>query len=168
MKNKSFAGATAIVVAIVINIFVIAIILTFFYAFKYQISLVILEQYLWNKYQDVPLSLLATDIEGESFVVRANRVYYGFLDAGQFRTDVNEIVKNQVSPTGPAPATVDVKIAGIKFTGEISCDFEIEGCYIEDDNQLFKHVCSCSESCPASGKYLGEVKKTLYLTLNIL
>ena len=160
--NKSIFGATAIVVSIAVFIFVIVIVLSFFYFFKFQIGLVIRELYLWNKFQEMPLSLLSMDMDDESFVIRMNKVYYFGTDEEkeEFKNKIDGIVKEQIFPVGVTPATAEIMIAGIAITEEIPCTLIVPGC------EIVTGICSsgvcdchCGDECPLpfAGKYLGSV-----------
>lgn len=94
--RKSQFGVDAIIVGVAIFVFVIVITLTFFYFFKYHITLVIRDQYIWNKVQEVPLSLFSTDIDGESFINKANKAYYGFNDKGEFMGLIKNIINSTI------------------------------------------------------------------------
>ncbi len=120
--RKSFYGVTTIIVSLAIFLFVIVVVLSFFYFFKYQITLVMRDVYIWNKVQEVPLSLLSMDINDESFVSRMNKVYY-LGDDGEEKKLINEvdyIVSNQLSLESRRPYTFLISVCGISLNKEIS------------------------------------------------
>ena len=158
--RKSIFGVTPIVVSIAIYLFVIVTVLAFFYYFKYQITLVMRDQYSWNKFQEVPLNLLSVDIGDESFVSRMNKVYY-FGDGDekeQLKNEVDNIIKKQIFPVGVAPASAEIMIGDIEITHKTPSTLIVPGCEIVT-GLCSAGVCDCicGNECPLAGKYLGSV-----------
>jgi len=151
--RKSFFGASAIIVGVAIFAFVIIIILAFFLSFKYQITLVIREQYLWNKVQEVPLDLFSMDIDGESFVSRMNKVYHGFDDKDALRDAVDNFVTKQLFYSLEEEnyfLEANVKVGGMRITKPIGCRV------IDGHCNIFGCDCLCSDNCgDESGEYIG-------------
>jgi hypothetical protein len=148
--RKSFFGATAIVVGVAAFVFVIAIVVTFFFAFKYQIRFVIQDQYLWNKFQEVPLNLFSMSIDGESFVCRMNKIYHKLGDDSQLKEELDKTITKQLfyffEGTGYSYRAT-IYITGMEITKSF------EGCSVTstfipgfgEAPNVF--VCKCSSKC---------------------
>ncbi len=121
--RKSLWPVTGIMVTIGALLFVIVIVLVFFYFFKFHITLTMMEQYVWNKVQEVPLSLLSMDIGDESFVSRMNKVYYlGDSDEKEeLKNEVDDIVTKQLllGAFTRRPYTFLISVCGISLNKEV-------------------------------------------------
>jgi len=96
MSKKGLIGEGIVAILLGAGI-AIASVLIFFYVFKVDIELQMREHFIWNKVQEVPLDLLSMDVDGEPFVVYANKVYYGLIkDKNQFRISVHDKINNQI------------------------------------------------------------------------
>jgi len=96
LNSKKGDFGASIIVAVVAVALVFGSVLYFFYVFKVNATLGIRDEYIWNKVQDVPLSLLSVDVDGESFVTSANKAYYDLLDKIQFQDSVKSIITEQL------------------------------------------------------------------------
>jgi len=94
MKKKGSIFLSMIMM-FVIYLFAVGLVVVFFYFFKFHISITIIDEYRWNKVQEVPLSLLSMDVEGESFVTKVNKIYYKFEPEDKL-DEVKEMVNKQL------------------------------------------------------------------------
>jgi len=154
--RKSISFLTGIIAMIGAYLFVIIIVLIFFYFFKFHVTVVIQEQYLWNKLQEVPMSLLSMSLDDESFVSRMNRVFYGFDEEEWLRDRIDDIILKQVfylyGEITEYPLTFVISINGIQITEHLV------GCHVygKDVGPLLDE-CYCSDECGTNaGKYLGD------------
>jgi hypothetical protein len=155
MKNKGFFEG--VIMMFVIYLFAVAIVVVFFYFFKYHITITMLDEYKWSKVQEVPLDLLSIDLNGESFVSKMNKVYYGFYDSSKLRDETKEYVYNQFFYSlggNPKGIIFSVDIGNLNIVSAKSpCTC--------NDNRLFGTALQhnrylCSDNCvDVTGKSLG-------------
>jgi hypothetical protein len=104
-----------------------------------------LDEYRWNKVQEVPLDLLSMDIDRESFISKMNKVFYKKLDEDQLKNKIDKIISDQLFYlTGGVqrPFDISINIGGIKITKELP------GCTVyEDPMQEGVWTCRCSANC---------------------
>lgn len=124
--------------------------LTFIYwlfTFKIHIFEIIIEEYHYNRVQEIPLTIISSDYEGESFVERVNKAYYGF-EIGNLKNSVRETTIQQVGEEYWWSIVIGNLYFG-KIAGEdcvVSFDMSIDGRFL---------YCKCSEGCPLSGRIVA-------------
>jgi len=163
--RKSIFGVTPIVVSIAIWLFVIVTVLAFFYYFKYQITLVIQEQFLWNKIQEVPLDLLSMTLDGEMLVSKVNKVYYGYGDGSKLKDIIDGNISRQLfyffeETEYPLKAVINI--------GGISLSTYLEGCkLLEESCGVNCWKFTCSDKCGSNeGKYIEVVQYAMKPSLD--
>lgn len=85
----------SMIILLVIYLFAVAIVLVFFYFFKFHITTTVLDEYRWNKIQEVPLDLFSIDVDGEQFVSKMNKIYHKFEPEDQL-DKVKKMVNSQL------------------------------------------------------------------------
>jgi hypothetical protein len=152
-------GITAAVLACAIAV---ASVLIFFYVFKVNVDLQMREQYLWNKVQDVPMDLLSMDVEGESFVYRMNKVYYGYEEESNLGSKTSGYISKQLiyfleGPVRPLEAVIVID--------DISIVKYLEGCTVNSEAHCeggdCAYVCKCSAGC---SKPEGDIVGSTWMT----
>ena len=96
LNSKKGDFGVGLLIVVIGLIFVLGGVLYFFYVFKAHATLEARDEYLWNKFQEMPLNLLSMDIENESFVSRMNKIYYGFIDVESTRIKLRDIIHKQL------------------------------------------------------------------------
>ena len=124
-SKKGVAVGAAILIAVIGVAIVFGAVLYFFYVFKAHATLEAREEYVWNKVQEMPLSLLSMDIDKESFVSKMNKVYYSKEDANQLKTQLNKMIMNQLFyewySTTEYPYKYFINVGGFSFSGAGEC-----------------------------------------------
>jgi hypothetical protein len=90
-------------VLVAIYVVVFASILIFFQTFKYHVWKVLVEEYMWNRVQDEPLSILSMDIDGQPVVMQMNKFLFK-----QYPQDLIDKLRGNISyqifgSTDPSP-----------------------------------------------------------------
>lgn len=151
MKRKGGIFVSMIML-LVVYLFACAVVLVFFYFFKYHITTTVLDEYKWNKVQEVPLGLFSMDIDGESFTSKMNKVYYGLEPEDEFVKKMHEDVINQQlfyqfpsdkRPFGYVVSVGDITISEMKVDPNCRC--------VRSDATH----CYCSDECPKAGEPCG-------------
>jgi len=81
------------------GVFVALFLFIFLYCFKYHITMMMIDYYLWNREYDIPLALFSTDINTnpdgdekyESSVVVLNKIYYGKYADSDEDSEMNKV-----------------------------------------------------------------------------
>ena len=123
-RTKKGSIFLSMIMLLVVYLFAVAIVVVFFYFFKFHIITTILDEYRWNKVQEVPLDLFSMDVNGESFVSRMNKIYYGFIDMEPTKIKLRDIIHKQLfySYTGTKyPYEYFITIGNLSFTGQSDC-----------------------------------------------
>lgn len=111
--------------------------------FKIHLYQVIIEEYHYNRIQEIPLATISSDFDGENFVEKVNKVYYGFYSQGEvdsFRSKVKDIVIKQVGE-GYGWSLV---ISNLYFGTERGEECRIVSDQVYDSSKR----CICSSECP--------------------
>ena len=96
LNSKKGGIGVAILVAVIAVAIVFGGILYFFFVFKAHATLVARDEYIWNKVQELPLSLLSMDVGEESFVSRMNKVYYELADKDLLKDETSDVISKQL------------------------------------------------------------------------
>jgi len=127
--------------------------------FKIHIYQVIIEEYHYNRVQEIPLALISSDFEGEPFVERVNKASYGFLSQEEF-DNFRDTVKNTViRQVGKAYRwSVDIEDMMFGVQPQEGCRVELwESVYTPPEGQprvIYK--CKCSEECELANEFVGD------------
>jgi hypothetical protein len=102
MKLKNKAGRKGIIAGIlgpyIAAAFIIAAILIFMYQFKYHISQMMVDYFLWGKEFNIPMALFTTDIKGESSVTTLSKIVYHVGNYQNLKDELNTIVDQWFVP----------------------------------------------------------------------
>jgi len=113
-----------LIIVVIGLIFVFGGVLYFFFVFKAHATLEARDEYVWNKFQEMPLGLLSMDIDNESFVSRMNKIYYKFIDMESTRIKLKDIIHKQLFyfyTTTEYPYEYFITIGNLSFTEEADC-----------------------------------------------
>jgi hypothetical protein len=157
MKRKG-AIFISMIMLLVVYLAACAIVFIFFHFFKYHIIKTVLDEYRWNKIQEIPLALFSMDMDGESFVSRVNRVYYlgSNNEKNQLKEKIDDTISNQLFyyfEETEYPFRVMIKVDGIEVITKY-----VEACEIEERDCTTKSPpvppgkechCYCSAECPS-------------------
>ena len=94
MKQKG-AIFVSMIMLLIVYLAACAVVFIFFHFFKYHIIKTVLDEYRWNKIQEIPLALFSMDIDRESFTLKMNKIYYELEPEDEFVTKMHEDVINQ-------------------------------------------------------------------------
>jgi len=169
MKKKGFFES--MIMMFVIYLFAVALVVVFFYFFKYHITITMIDEYRWNKVQELPLDLLSVDIDGKPFVSGVNRVHYlGNNDEKeQFKKGMDDTITNQFFNylTGAEyPFRATIKVDGIEVITkyvESTCKLEVRDCEEEGIPAEDYCHCYCSDACKLKNKQLTVSKREKYM-----
>ncbi len=144
----------SMIILLVIYLFAVAIVLVFFYFFKFHVTTTVLDEYRWNKIQEVPLDLLSMDIDGKSFVPKMNKVYYKFEPEDEFKK-VRNIVNNQLYFMFGGDAKSMGYIISIGNATVSQSQYPNCGCM---PHPLVENLYTCNDDCSVSkkGNYCGK------------
>ncbi len=130
------------------------IFVVFFYFFKFHVTTTILDEYRWNKVQELPLSMLSIDLKGESFISRLNKVHHlqSSNEKDALQKDLEDTIQKQMFQAFTAqqyPFKARIKIGQIEITTQFveSCDIEEYDCVTEGFPAVTKCDCKCSADC---------------------
>jgi hypothetical protein len=98
MRRHGAMAFLGMMVLIAIYVVIFASILIFFQTFKYHVWRVLVEEYTWNRVQDMPLSLLSMDVNDQPFVMQMNKIYYGKLPEVQTQQFIDGVRKKVITP----------------------------------------------------------------------
>ena len=122
--------------------------------FKIHIYQVIVEEYHYNRVQEIPLALISSDFEGKSFVERVNKAYFGFYseeEKKEFEKGVSEIVTEQVGEG----YWWSLSTENVSFSSVL---LEIGSCRVIESHPHSVPVgtiCQCSDECPNAGEIVA-------------
>jgi len=159
MIGKKGGLFVSMIILLVIYLFACAIVFVFFYFFKFHVITTILDEYRWNKIQEVPLSLLSADLDGESFVYRVNKVHYLGSDAekNQLKDKINDFLTEQLFHYFPGteyPFRVIIKVDGIEaITKYLTGCRVVEGSCASETDEFGVSVTMCHCYCSADCGY---------------
>ncbi len=133
--------------------------LIYFLNFKVQIFQYIMEEYHYNKVQEIPLALISSDFNKESFVEKFNKAYYGFYSEDEFKDFVSCVRKNITAQVGEKYFLV-IRSSGLSFGTPF-----YEGCRVVTGT-IYGGIkeCKCSDECPChnvNGEDICPVMSTL-------
>lgn len=155
MKKKGgiFVG---MIMMFVIYLFAIGIVVVFFYFFKFHITITVLDEYRWNKIQEVPLSLFSMDVDGEPFVSGANKIIYGF----EAKSELDEIKERVNDQLYFAFGDVPPNMGYILTIGEVTVS---ESRFPDCDCKLTGLAWGCTNDCAPDkrGKPCGQYEPEL-------
>jgi len=153
MKKTNKGIFASMIITLAMYVFVIAVVLLFFYFFKYHITMQMWDEYRWNKVQEIPLSLLSMDIDGEPFVARVNKAYYGSLDKKLDELNkIDDIISEQLLSQEGYIFNAVINITGMRIQASS------EGCGCNNClSSGGSKQCWCSGGCIREGKdcYVG-------------
>ena len=130
MKLKNKAGRKGIIAGIlgpyIAAVFIIAAILIFMYQFKYHISQMMVDYFLWGKEFNIPMALFTTDIQGETSVVALSKIVYKVgSNQDQIKNELNAIVDDWFVPASASYQynlqMGDISITKIGSTATCQC-----------------------------------------------
>lgn len=153
MKRIGSKGAifTSLFVMLAIYLFAVSLVIIFFYFFKFHITIIMIDEYRWNKVQEVPLSLLSMDVDGEQVVSKINKVYYGFESEDQL-DEVKGLVNKQLYYMygGSQPNMgYSFSVGGASVT---ESPFPTCGCNYGWNGATFSFDWHCGGGCPNDGE----------------
>jgi hypothetical protein len=103
MTSKNKIGKKGIIAGIlgpyIVSAFIIAAILIFLYQFKYHMSQLMVDYYLWGKEFNIPMALFTTDIREQSSAVALSKIVYKVgSDQDKIKSELNEVVDDWFLP----------------------------------------------------------------------
>lgn len=122
------------------------------FTFKIHIFQRIIEEYHYNRVQEIPLTIISSDYEGESFVEKFNKAYYGFYSENEIKNFKETVKSNTTAQVGEA-YWWSLIIKDLYFGRYVG-----EGCTAYRDvlpgtgEVPNVYVCICSDKCPRAGE----------------
>lgn len=103
MRRKG-VGLLAIGIAILLGGLAITAIMFIFWLFTFKIHIFqrIIEEYHYNRVQEIPLTIISSDYEREGFVEKFNKAYYGFYSQQEIENFKEVVKKNTTAQVGEA------------------------------------------------------------------